>query len=48
MKKILLLVTWIVASGLAGIGIACAQDLVVGTYNIRNDNSNDKKEGNGW
>lgn len=25
-----------------------AQNLFVGTYNIRNDNNNDRKEGNGW
>jgi endonuclease/exonuclease/phosphatase family metal-dependent hydrolase len=29
-------------------GFTHAQDLVVGSYNIRNDNSGDKKDGNGW
>jgi endonuclease/exonuclease/phosphatase family metal-dependent hydrolase len=29
-------------------GFTPAQDLVVGSYNIRNDNSGDKENGNGW
>jgi endonuclease/exonuclease/phosphatase family metal-dependent hydrolase len=46
MKKILLLVTWMVVIG--SFRITYAQDLVVGTYNIRYDSSGDKQEGNGW
>ncbi|MDR2917448.1 MAG: endonuclease/exonuclease/phosphatase family protein [Tannerella sp.] len=30
------------------IGISKAQDLTIGSYNIRNDNSGDKEKGDGW
>ncbi|MDR1525361.1 MAG: endonuclease/exonuclease/phosphatase family protein [Tannerella sp.] len=46
MKKVLLLVTLIVVNG--SFRITYAQDLVVGTYNVRYDSGDDKKAGNGW
>jgi len=33
---------------LSGMIIVLAQDLVVGSYNIRNNNSSDNEQGNGW
>jgi len=42
-KGILIFISFILV-----VGIANAQDLTVGSYNIRYDNSGDKKNGNGW
>ncbi|MBR2170172.1 MAG: hypothetical protein IJ952_07415, partial [Alistipes sp.] len=43
MKRVYILVALVVAT----ISVS-AQDLVVASYNIRNDNSGDTKRGNGW
>ena len=44
MKKVLLLFIFVIVHSY----FVNAQDLIIGSYNIRNDNSDDKVKGNGW
>lgn len=44
MKKVILILTVILFYN----SFVSAQDLIIGTYNLRNDNQSDAKNGNGW